>query len=172
MKALLFLIIISLSGVPLAFSQPMVKVWGTEDSLALKQQVVRYLEYLEIRESINVSVGFTRRMPEKLVGTTYPQLAPASDSIQIIKVRIDSRLPEKKRDLVLAHEMIHVKQYATGELRIISKKWVLWKGKKRLYNQVKPYAHPWEREAYRYDRRIVAACDTPLEEPFTVRIGQ
>ena len=163
MKALLFLIIISLSGVPLAFSQPMVKVWGTEDSLALKQQVVRYLEYLNVYEYVYVSVSFTRRMPEGLVGATYPMYTSSSDSCQVIKVRISIHLSEKKRNEALAHEMIHVKQYAKGELQVIDKRWLLWKGKKRLYNRAKPYAHPWEREAYRYDRRVVAFSKSQVD---------
>lgn len=51
---------------------------------------------------------------------------------------------------VLAHEMVHVKQYVTGEL-VEKGKYCLWKGKK--YSEFEPnsddyFFSPWEVEAF------------------------
>ncbi|AGS80972.1 hypothetical protein [Caulobacter phage Cr30] len=51
----------------------------------------------------------------------------------------------------LAHEMVHVKQYATGELFDFMNGWVSWKGQKfqMLGNDCDEYeSYPWEKMAY------------------------
>ncbi len=51
--------------------------------------------------------------------------------------------------LVLAHEMIHVKQYVKGELKdYITKPDPYWKGKPYSRKKVNYYDLPWEIEAY------------------------
>jgi len=49
----------------------------------------------------------------------------------------------------LAHEMVHVKQYATGELRDTAKENIIvWQGKKLNVKNLISFDHPWEVEAY------------------------
>ena len=70
-------------------------------------------------------------------------------------VRIDSA--QEKQDMLetVAHEMVHVKQYARGELKdtnhhILCK----WKGKVIDSEKVNYYDHPWEIEAHGRERGL------------------
>ena len=70
-------------------------------------------------------------------------------------ISIDYKLKPKEMLMTLAHEMVHIKQYAKGEmtdhLRADKTRWSgNWYGKKKTYdlNDAKFYwEYPWEREA-------------------------
>jgi len=52
---------------------------------------------------------------------------------------------------ILAHEMVHIKQFARNELDLCMERW-----KKRLYcGNIDYWNQPWEREAYRLQGRLV-----------------
>lgn len=52
---------------------------------------------------------------------------------------------------ILAHEMVHIKQFARKELAVNMERW-----KKRLYcGNIDYWNQPWEREAYRLQGRLV-----------------
>lgn len=63
---------------------------------------------------------------------------------------IDSRLSKKETLLALAHEMVHVKQYAKGEMRDLSRpmRMIRWQGKRYLHEDMDYWELPWEIEAY------------------------
>ncbi len=166
MKQPLLLISMSLLWIHPACSQPIIKVCGSEDSLAVKEQVAQYLAHLEVREKVYLSVIFSKHMPEKLEGMTFCLASPETNSYQFIKVRIDARLSIKQQRLVLAHEMIHVKQYAKGELLVLSHQQVMWKGQKFRYKQTQRLYTPWESEAYRTDNLFARRYKEQLEKPF------
>lgn len=65
-------------------------------------------------------------------------------------ITIDNRLNEKETLLALAHEMVHVKQYAKGELKDIFRptRMVKWQGEKYLHEEIDYWEQPWEIEAY------------------------
>ena len=58
----------------------------------------------------------------------------------------------------LAHEMVHVKQYAKGELRDLLSKdnTVVWHGVRKSYNDsIEDYiSQPWEEEAYGLEEKL------------------
>jgi hypothetical protein len=66
---------------------------------------------------------------------------------------LDSRLPISQLFITLAHEMVHVKQYAKGQLKVRTTKRgnhiFTWLGKK--YN-LDYYDLPWELEAFSKER--------------------
>jgi hypothetical protein len=62
---------------------------------------------------------------------------------------IDSTLAKRTMLFVLAHEMVHVKQYAKGELKdYIKAKSVRWHGKIFQSNEIDYWEQPWEIEAH------------------------
>ena len=64
-------------------------------------------------------------------------------------ITVDPNLGKRNMLLVLAHEMVHVKQYAKGEMKdYIKMDRVKWKGK--VYNEqtIDYWEHPWEIEAH------------------------
>ncbi|MEK6482106.1 hypothetical protein WJR50_31490 [Catalinimonas sp. 4WD22] len=78
----------------------------------------------------------------------------AGKLVSVFMVRVDARLNEKKQRLVLAHEMIHIKQYVKGELKVLDENNVFWKGKKYYGNDFYSQKTPWESEAYRFDGQL------------------
>lgn len=165
MKKHVLLVIPLMLGATLAFSQPIAKIFGTEDSLTVKQQVNQYLRYLDVQEAGYILVQFTDKLPEKLEGITYDLSASIFNNDPVIEVRIKASLSKRKQRLVLAHEMVHVRQYVKGELQVINKYWALWKGRKYYCNPDNRYSPPWEREAYRMDRLVAEAGEKQTTEP-------
>lgn len=167
MKILFILLIIGLFWEHLAFTQPVVRVWGSKDSLAVIIQVEQYLDILDIHEHVYINIGFSTLMPEKLKGITSCISSPEPKTNQIIKVRIDARMNETQQKLVLAHEMIHVKQYVKGQIKVLDERLVNWKGNIYEYKGSKSLRYsPWEHEAYRNDQILADLCTdqsgTPL----------
>jgi hypothetical protein len=150
-----------------AFSQPIVRVIGSADSVTVVKQVAQYLEYLDIRENVRLAVIFLRTMPKNFAGITIcVNSADLKKDIGylIVKVYLDARQPKFLQRIVLAHEMIHDKQYAKRELIIKSKQEVMWKGQKYFSHDADAGATPpWEREAYRDDALLVKRCKEQTE---------
>lgn len=65
-------------------------------------------------------------------------------------ITIDRTLSRKETILALAHEMVHLKQYARGELKDIFRpaKMTKWMGKKYVTENMDYWETPWEIEAY------------------------
>lgn len=64
-------------------------------------------------------------------------------------ITLDKNLSRKQLLLALAHEMVHVKQYAKGELKdYIKVNKSKWKGKIIDPIEVDYWEHPWEIEAH------------------------
>ena len=142
-----------------AFSQPVVKVKGSKNPQAIERHVQAHLDQLDVQESIHLTIRFSSRMPEKLEGITFSVPSPEPDVYQLLKVLIDARISESKQRLVLAHEMIHVKQYAKQELIVLNDKSVSWKGQEYQYAYEYNQRTPWEQEAYRGDRTLAKLAD-------------
>ena len=72
-------------------------------------------------------------------------------------VTVDSGLTHSKTLLSLAHETIHIKQFATGELRYLIRGCACkWQGKS--FDDSKPYTElPWEVEAWGRERELFEA---------------
>lgn len=65
-------------------------------------------------------------------------------------IGIDRALNKKETLLALAHEMVHLKQYAKGEMKDIWRptRMVKWQGERYLHEQMDYWEQPWEIEAY------------------------
>lgn len=66
-------------------------------------------------------------------------------------IELDKGLNEKTLLTVLAHECVHVKQYAMGEL---DDNLSVWRGRKVNSDKVPYWEHPWEIEAYGRERGL------------------
>lgn len=83
---------------------------------------------------------------------------------RMFEIGINPKLQRYKMLQCLAHEMVHVKQYATGELssEMVTAK---WKGKVyKLTSSFEDYFNwPWEVEAYGRDRSLYLFYQTMLK---------
>lgn len=66
-------------------------------------------------------------------------------------IELDRGLNDKTLLTVLAHECVHVKQYAMGEL---DDNLSVWRGRKVNSDKVPYWEHPWEIEAYGRERGL------------------
>ncbi|WP_277486789.1 hypothetical protein [Catalinimonas alkaloidigena] len=105
-------------------------------------------------------------MADNLAGITYvTKSIDAGQVINVFVVRVDARLNEKMQRLVLAHEMIHVKQYVKGELEVLDENEVFWNGRKYYGGNFNSRKTPWESEAYHYDRQLANMIEENLPIP-------
>ena len=121
-----------------------------------------FLEQLGIDEDLHVTVRFSRDMPVNLKGITFPPAQDIHTHTQYFRILINSNVPHRKRLKVPAHEMIHVKQYATKELIVEDFTNILWQGEKYAYSRDHNHQAPWEIEAYGYDKQLVGIGQTAL----------
>ena len=143
-------------------SQPIIKVYGndTADSLKTVIQAGRCLQLLDVEEKICVCIRFSNQLPKGVKGITFFQNninmnGDVGQMLPVYQVRINATLRNSYQQVALAHELIHIKQYAKGELNVIDKRTVIWKETyyKHL-NAADRFISPWEQEAYGLDNRL------------------
>lgn len=68
-------------------------------------------------------------------------------------IEFSSRVKKKNILTTLAHELVHMKQYASGDLNFgETLDYTIWKGKVYDERKVPYWLHPWELEAYGYEK--------------------
>jgi hypothetical protein len=110
-----------------------------------------YVECLNLHRSRKTVTVYTVPGLKKTKG----MLGCAARDGDNVAVLIDSALSYSKTLITLAHEFVHVKQLALGQLRIVkndTSKWV-WCG--RVYDHSN-YFSPWEDEAYTRENELAA----------------
>lgn len=121
------------------------------DKKIARKAVVYYIERLlgNRNEGISLTVVFKDDLGEN---HAYCMWMDDNHKPKKFKVVISSTMGRRKTLEILAHEMVHVKQYVTGQLMdYVYGSMVRWNGKKMLYddNDVERYYDsPWEIEAY------------------------
>ncbi|MGS2761713.1 hypothetical protein [Sinomicrobium sp. M5D2P9] len=137
----------------LSHSQPVVMVKYSDNPEIVKHEVRQYMKYLDIHENIHLTICYTRHIPRGMQGVTFCQNTYQPNGYRHIIIRIDPRLDAIRRRLVLAHEMVHVKQYAKKELIAVDKNHIIWEGKKH-FAYIYDRQTPWENEAYKKDHAL------------------
>jgi len=65
------------------------------------------------------------------------------------EIIIDAKMSKRKQLITLAHEMVHVKQQATGELKsLLTRREDRWQGRYIKIDEMHYFDKPWEIEAY------------------------
>jgi hypothetical protein len=71
---------------------------------------------------------------------------------------VNKKLNRKTTFISLAHEMVHVKQYARKELKDYARSnKVKWKKRVFMLDKVEYWSSPWEKEAYKKDKILYEA---------------
>ena len=68
---------------------------------------------------------------------------------------LDSRLSMEKLIEVIAHEMVHIKQFVMGNLKYEGRSFY-WHGKKVIRSKINYYDHPWEIEAWSKEKVLAS----------------
>lgn len=150
------------------FSQSVIRVYGTTNAEIVKSQVHRSLDYLNLHNPIFLYISFSDALPKQVKGVTYRvySVDAAKNKVCTYRIRINTKLNDVQRLNVLAHEMMHVKQFVEGELEVMHGRHVIWKGAKYATKNFNDRSMPWEVDAYRYDQYVARELHTiPKELP-------
>lgn len=111
-----------------------------------------YAEKLGIPKNVVVRIKLKKRM--KVAGYCEEVISEAGDILRGFLICIQTKIEHKDQDdplEILAHEMVHVKQYALNELKDVGNLNASWHGK--VYegcdvNSDEYFFLPWEVEAF------------------------
>lgn len=70
-------------------------------------------------------------------------------------IDLDSSLRMEKLIEVIAHEMVHIKQFVMGNLKYEGRSFY-WHGKKVIRSKINYYDHPWEIEAWSKEKVLAS----------------
>ena len=122
--------------------------------------ITLFIKELKLEKSKATLFVFSRKGFEKettAAGMVYPY---AKD---IITIELDSRLGMDKLIHTIAHEMVHVRQIAKGQLSYQGKK-IFWKGQRVYQKRMSYYNHPWEIDAWRNEKVLASRVWYMLEK--------
>lgn len=126
----------------------------------------RLVPSVHIRKNIIIDVEFKKELDDKADG--YCEVMEVNSRNKPREFLIQIRKTKSKRYMLmtLAHEMIHLKQYALGEL---DEKMNVWKGR-RVSSSIDYWDSPWEIEAHGREAGLFSRfCDKyNLDFPRTV----
>jgi hypothetical protein len=117
----------------------------------VKKAAKFYGEYLmgkKLAENVNLTIDF-QRFDDGSRDYAYCDWVDDNHRSRVFIITIDRSLSKKETLLALAHEMVHLKQYAKGELKDIfrPKRMTKWMGEMYDPKQSDYWSDPWEREA-------------------------
>jgi Zn-dependent peptidase ImmA (M78 family) len=138
-----------------------IKTRGIPDKLtrALCKEAIRYYgnELLGSRLSKNITINVIFEVLPNPIKAMC-QWQDDNHRCREFVILIHKKLNKKQTLITLAHEMVHVKQYATGELKdYLRTESVRWQNKVFSLDKVKYWSSPWEKEAYKKDEILYEA---------------
>jgi len=103
----------------------------------------------QLKSHIIINVKFIKNLP--VCGFTEVDGHNSKGKPREFTLEIQKGMPEKDTIETLAHEMVHVKQYAYGEIDEQGTKWL---SRKLDHDSVPYHKRPWEKEAYQAEERL------------------
>ena len=114
--------------------------------------IALFIRELKLEKSKSTLFVFSRKNFENETGAAG-MVYPYADGL--ITMDLDSRMSLDKLIQTLAHEMVHVKQIARGQLKYVGKK-IFWKGERVYPKKMSYYNHPWEIDAWRNEKVLAS----------------
>lgn len=151
-RIVIYICVLLLAGITKtnsAGAQEQISITGEADAAELKNYIRNCLVALELEHNFQIDLIISKSLSPDYEGMTYKLNADSSGK-EHYSIHIKHGLRPNKMRVVLAHELIHVKQYVTGRLAVDGGK-VKWLGRKFHLNYVNILYTPWENEAYATD---------------------
>lgn len=98
--------------------------------------------------NLNIEVNFVKGMVKACKIDACMNWEDRLTKPREFSIDIDASMPIKKALTTLAHELVHVKQYAIGEMRDKKGAIVEWLGVKYDQEELDYWDHPWEIDAF------------------------
>lgn len=110
----------------------------------IKEALTFFAKELKVKDYRDVTVSV--KAMRKMDALGYCSIKHYDDEDRISTILMEVKLNQGRDEMIntLAHEMVHVKQYITGEL---SEDLDVWKGKKINSDDIDYDDQPWEIEA-------------------------
>ena len=122
--------------------------------------ITLFMRELKLEKSKSTLFVFSKNNFEKETGAAG-MVYPYAEGL--ITMDLDSRLGMDKLIHTLAHEMVHVRQIAKGQLSYQGKK-IFWKGQRVYPKRMSYYDHPWEIDAWRNEKVLASRVWHTLEK--------
>ena len=122
--------------------------------------ITLFIRELKLEKNKATLFIFSKKHLEKETGAAG-MVYPYAEGL--ITMDLDSKLNISKLIQTMAHEMVHVKQIAKGQLSYDGKK-VFWKGKRYYPKRMSYYNHPWEIDAWRNEKVLASRVWHTLEK--------
>lgn len=103
----------------------------------------------QLKSHITVTIKFNRKLP--VFGFTEIDGYNSKGKPREFILELKSNQTEKELLKTLAHEMVHVKQYAYGE---IDERGTKWLSRKMDHDSVPYHKRPWEKEAFKMEDKL------------------
>ena len=138
-------------------------------SISLCKKAARfYAEILlgsRLSKSINLLLEF-KELDSKSNFIGFCSWEDINVSPKEFTITLSKKLGKRHTLLALAHEMVHVKQYAKNELKdyLSESNKVRWRGEKFDANEVDYWDQPWEIEAYGRELGLYARFKKNLKD--------
>jgi len=122
----------------------------------IKEAAIFYGEYLlgkKLAEKVSLTIEFDKHED---MDNDYAYCDYIDENPKWFVITINRTLSKKDTLMALAHEMVHVKQYAKGELKDLSRpaRMTKWMGEKFIPEEMDYWEQPWEVEAYGRERGL------------------
>lgn len=120
-------------------------------------EAARFLgNYFEFSSDVYIIIVISPKLPNQIDGYTLYEDHLNQEGIKQFFIKISSKLSLKSQLAVIAHEMVHVKQFLSGELIKQQDQCYQWKGHKCLNTNHLDYLdRPWEQEALSIQDELV-----------------
>lgn len=100
-----------------------------------------------LSKNLYVEVHFVE-LPEDTLGLCNP-IEDGKRHPREFEIYVDPSLSKKKQITTIAHEMVHIMQFARGEFKILEQRDIYrWMGQKVVYSRKQYRNMPWEVEAH------------------------
>lgn len=141
-----------------------VRIYRCHDSVVrarFRNCALYYIKQLMPRKkTLDIKITFVDGLNknEKMTGSCMVEDSPRNHKHCSFTIQIDAGMPFKDKLSILAHELTHAKQYATGEMSYDYRNAdiTIWKGEKIKNYSLIPYEEqPWEIDASENELKLL-----------------
>ncbi|MEM8968398.1 MAG: hypothetical protein AAGE93_18410 [Bacteroidota bacterium] len=119
------------------------------------EQAQCYAQLLALDQHVYIAISFSRDLPPGVDGYTRYQNTESYNEGHQIRIVINANINRAQQIRVLAHEMIHAKQFVEGRLVRCSTGHYSWeRGVCTDTKHLPYYNRPWEKEAFKLGNQL------------------
>ena len=148
MRFLPVIIIICFASTFSAFGQPVIQVRGTYQPQEIKERAEFFARMLDLDSSTFIQILFSNHLPKHVDGFILFKDSREEFGTCQVTIKINNQAHRSHQYLTLAHEMVHARQFLSGDLKKLSAVHFLWEGEHHKHIDYIPFhGRKWEKQA-------------------------